>query len=98
LPKNDRLVHQLTSLERTVTKGSGRDVIDHPRDMHDDLANCCAGAATVAKGKYRYQSDLSWVYEDNDAAAAAERFEQNRASQHVLVHAGYYRQNGYRRF
>jgi hypothetical protein len=45
LPRNDRLVHQLTSLERTVSKGSGKDVIDHPRngDMHDDLANVCAG-------------------------------------------------------
>src|SRR5207247_6900598 len=66
LPRNDRLVHQLTSLERTVTRGSGRDVIDHTRDMHDDLANVCAGAATVARGKYRYDTSLDFVHGPDD--------------------------------
>ena len=35
LPKNDRLFGQLVSLERHVARG-GHDVIDHPRDQHDD--------------------------------------------------------------
>jgi hypothetical protein len=38
LPKNDRLFNQLVSLERHVARG-GHDVIDHPRDQHDDVAN-----------------------------------------------------------
>ena len=47
LPRNEKLVRQLCSLERTVTRGSGKDVIDHPRDrgMHDDVANSVAGVA-----------------------------------------------------
>jgi len=39
---NDTLVHQLSNLERR-TRSGGRDVIDHPRDGHDDLANVLAG-------------------------------------------------------
>jgi hypothetical protein len=96
LPRNDRLVHQLTSLERTVTRGSGRDVIDHPRAMHDDLANVVAGAATVARGKYRYDTSLDFVHGpdpvDADAAAAeaARRWQQSRYLNHIRVHSGYY--------
>jgi hypothetical protein len=47
LPKNDRLFNQLVSLERHVARG-GHDVIDHPRDQHDDLANAAMGAAVLA--------------------------------------------------
>jgi hypothetical protein len=47
LPKNDRLFNQLVSLERHVARG-GHDVIDHPRDQHDDLANAAMGAAVSA--------------------------------------------------
>ena len=35
-----RLVTQLTSLERTTVRG-GRDKVDHPRGLHDDVANAC---------------------------------------------------------
>jgi hypothetical protein len=35
------------SLERHVARG-GHDVIDHPRDQHDDLANAVMGAAVSA--------------------------------------------------
>ena len=44
LPKSDRLVNQLTGLERRVSR-SGRDSIDHSPGGHDDLANAVAGAA-----------------------------------------------------
>jgi hypothetical protein len=47
LPKNDRLFGQLVGLERHVARG-GHDVIDHPRDQHDDLANAAMGAAVSA--------------------------------------------------
>jgi len=44
LPKSDRLVNQLTGLERRVAR-SGKDSIDHGPGAHDDLANAVAGAA-----------------------------------------------------
>ena len=44
LPKSDRLVNQLSGLERRVAR-SGKDSIDHGPGSHDDLANSVAGAA-----------------------------------------------------
>lgn len=49
---NDTLVSQLVSLERTTTRGS-RDKVDHPKGLHDDLANSCAGALVTAMSKLR---------------------------------------------
>jgi hypothetical protein len=40
---HDRLLRQLVSLERR-TGSTGRDVIDHGPNQHDDLANAAAGA------------------------------------------------------
>jgi hypothetical protein len=37
---------QLVSLERTVVRG-GKDKIDHPSGMHDDIANAVAGALVL---------------------------------------------------
>jgi hypothetical protein len=47
LPQSDRLVAQLVGLERTVSRG-GKDTISHPVGGHDDVANCVAGAASIA--------------------------------------------------
>jgi hypothetical protein len=60
LPRNDRLLRQLCSLERTTARGSGRDNIDHPRGsgMHDDVANCVAGAAVLAAAGGGYSLEL----------------------------------------
>jgi hypothetical protein len=44
---HDRMVHQLVTLERRTARG-GRDSIDHPRGMHDDVANAVAGAIVLA--------------------------------------------------
>jgi hypothetical protein len=57
LPKNDRLFNQLVSLERHVARG-GHDVIDHPRDQHDDLANAAMGAAVLAGSYGGYNLEL----------------------------------------
>jgi hypothetical protein len=46
LPKSDRLVNQLCSLERRTAR-SGKDSIDHSPGGHDDLANSVAGAADL---------------------------------------------------
>ena len=42
-----RLISQLCSLERRTAR-SGRDSIDHAPGGHDDVANACAGAITLA--------------------------------------------------
>jgi hypothetical protein len=47
LPK---LISQLSSLERRVARG-GKDSIDHPKGLHDDIANCVAGCADLASGR-----------------------------------------------
>jgi hypothetical protein len=47
LPKSDRLVNQLTGLERRTSR-AGKDSIDHSPGSHDDLANAVAGAASLA--------------------------------------------------
>ena len=54
LPRHDKLVNQLCSLERTVSRGTGHETIDHPRDMHDDVANSAAGAAILAAAKVSF--------------------------------------------
>jgi hypothetical protein len=46
LPKSDRLINQLCSLERRTAR-SGKDSIDHPPSSHDDVANAVAGAADL---------------------------------------------------
>ncbi|HEY5131758.1 MAG TPA: hypothetical protein VIJ35_31445 [Bradyrhizobium sp.] len=52
LPRSDRLVSQLTGLERRVSR-AGRDSIDHAPGGHDDLANAVAGAASIASQRPR---------------------------------------------
>jgi hypothetical protein len=47
LLQHDRLRRQLLALERRT--GRGRDIIDHPRNQHDDVANAVAGALVLAK-------------------------------------------------
>jgi hypothetical protein len=46
LPKSERLVNQLTGLERRTAR-SGKDSIDHGPSGHDDLANSVAGVADL---------------------------------------------------
>jgi hypothetical protein len=51
---NKTLFNELRSLERRTRKG-GRDLVDHPPKMHDDLANSVAGVCTVL-GMFRASS------------------------------------------
>jgi len=44
---DETLINQLASLERR-TRSGGKDVIDHPRGGHDDVANAVAGVCDVA--------------------------------------------------
>jgi hypothetical protein len=46
---NKTLCNELRALERR-TRSAGRDLVDHPPRMHDDLANAVAGACVLAGG------------------------------------------------
>jgi hypothetical protein len=39
---------EFRQLERRTGRGGGKDLIDHPPNLHDDAANACAGAAVMA--------------------------------------------------
>jgi hypothetical protein len=61
LVDHPRLVAQACGLERRCARG-GRESIDHAPGARDDLINAAAGvAAATNRGKYRYDSTLSWV-------------------------------------
>jgi hypothetical protein len=54
LPRNERLISQLTGLERRSTR-AGRDSIDHAPGGHDDVANAVAGVFdTIAEERARF--------------------------------------------
>ena len=59
MPQHERLLNQLMSLERTVSRG-GKDTISHPHLGHDDIANAVAGAAVGSKYP-GYDISMSWV-------------------------------------
>jgi hypothetical protein len=69
LVDNTRLVNQIASLERKTTRGSGRDVIDHPPgpSFHDDLANCTAGLASLGISGGAYDGSYRGWRDDIDA-------------------------------
>jgi hypothetical protein len=47
LPPLEKLLYQFQNLERRTHRG-GRDIIDHPPGLHDDLANAVAGLVVTA--------------------------------------------------
>jgi hypothetical protein len=60
LPRNDRAVNQICSLECS-TQRSGRDQITHPTHGHDDLSCVIAGVAAVAYGEAGFDTSYTWV-------------------------------------
>jgi hypothetical protein len=72
---NQRLVSQLTNLERRVARG-GRDSIDHPSGsgFHDDIANAVAGVASMTVSNSGASIELLQRCNDTyDPDEAAER-------------------------
>jgi hypothetical protein len=55
LPKNERAVNQICSLERSLMR-SGREQISHPARGHDDIANAIALAVDLAY----FQTTTNW--------------------------------------
>jgi hypothetical protein len=64
---NEKLTRQLIALERS-SKAGGRDRIDHPRGLHDDVANAAAGALVHAYTGSTYSQAQS--FRDNAKMAA----------------------------
>lgn len=48
LPPDEKMLRQFVGLERRTGR-SGKDVIDHPPNSHDDLANAAAGVIALLK-------------------------------------------------
>jgi hypothetical protein len=89
---HQRLIGQLISLERTTTRGTGRDVVDHPRGAHDDVANAAVGVISRAKHG-GYPTSLDWVSGPPDEAAAAKEareYQDARLNAHILRTGGYW--------
>jgi len=62
LLENERLIVQLTQLERRTARG-GKDSIDHTPGAHDDVANAVAGALVTAfkdPGIPAFDRPLDW--------------------------------------
>lgn len=54
LVTNKRMVVQMQTLERKTGRG-GKDVIDHPKNGHDDLINAAAGALVSGSSSVKYR-------------------------------------------
>ena len=82
---NPRLVSQIFNLERTASR-SGRDAIDHPPGSgpgcHDDLANACAGLASICMDPY---SNYDPFYGDGRVADEERRREEAQGFPHRFV-------------
>jgi hypothetical protein len=65
-----RAVAQIASLERRTSRGTGKDVIDHPQGAghHDDLSNVIGGIASLLTGAGGYDHSWSGWALDTDAA------------------------------
>lgn len=59
LPLHTTLKRQLLSLDRR-SLASGKEIIDHPKDAHDDVANAVAGALVLAD-RYRKEPKVPTV-------------------------------------
>jgi hypothetical protein len=93
LPRNEKLIRQLCSLERTTVRGSGKDTIDHPRDrgMHDDLANAVAGAAVLAGSFGGYNLELlrkATAWDDETNQEARDQAYRNQLAQRIFALSG----------
>lgn len=70
LPGSERLLSQLTALERRTARG-GRESVDHPPNGHDDLINACAGAVVLAAEDRTADMERRWTALTADASALA---------------------------
>jgi hypothetical protein len=86
LPEHRKLGRELRLLERHVSR-AGRDRVDHGRGGSDDYANAVFGCLHLALtgSKYKYPSDMNWVYPAGPeaSAAAATDYQRMRLQSHL---------------
>jgi hypothetical protein len=63
IPNSQRLVAQLCGLERRTGRGTGRDIVDHQPNGHDDLANVVCGVMAGSSGKRPVRDLRKWYDE-----------------------------------
>ena len=74
LPRSDALVQQLVSLQRRVA-ASGRELIDHAKGRHDDIANAVAGAADLCSEANRMPMAMFGRYGSPDPKPRSSKFD-----------------------
>ena len=62
-----RLRQQVLALERKTIRGTGRDVVDHPKAGADDLANACCGSLVLCERADRNRVTWSVAFSGSDA-------------------------------
>jgi hypothetical protein len=72
LPDGPKLVNQLAALERKTSR-SGRDVVDHPRSGHDDVANAVCGLL-VGLISAASAISLCWASDEAPSSTATSQF------------------------
>ena len=88
LPRDHRAVNQIASLERSALR-SGREHIDHPVHGHDDLANCIAGAASLAYDYDAYDTSGKWFNGPTDPEHPEAELDAWRAlNRHFYIMSG----------
>jgi hypothetical protein len=80
LPRNERLINQIASLERS-TQRSGRDFINHPTHGHDDLANAVAGVAELVYNFSLFDTSYAFVFGDPIESKSAVELDAERRRQ-----------------
>lgn len=80
-----KCISQICSLERRT--GRNRDVIDHPPNAHDDVANVVAGIAVHCVSSVgSYHPWKGWIDEDDDDPEAERAFRRGRLAAHIMRH------------
>lgn len=76
---NKRMVVQMQSLERRTGRG-GKDIIDHPKNGHDDIINAAAGALVSGSTGVQYRVRCVGAEDDKRADGRATEVELRSAA------------------
>lgn len=79
IPDHPRLIRELRLLERHASR-TGKDIVNHGRNGHDDHANAIVGALrSIAAPAYMYDATMSWVGDSPELDAVILREKMLRA-------------------
>lgn len=81
---NSKMITQLCNLERHTGRGTGREIIDHARDQHDDVINCGAGALVLAATRKHAFRPTQAMIERASRPTAYSRYRGDRYSERPM--------------